>query len=98
MAQVFCSYLEHPQWIRLNLLNKLITKRECSSVGRASHLHCEGRGFETCHFHIYRVYIRSSIWNYLLLKKKQKKQDNSFKKRTPVLLDFVYLSRIAKLF
>ena len=26
-------------------------KRECSSVGRASHLHCEGRGFETCHFH-----------------------------------------------
>ena len=27
--------------------------RECSSVGRASHLHCEGRGFETCHFHNY---------------------------------------------
>ena len=28
--------------------------RECSSVGRASHLHCEGRGFETCHFHNYK--------------------------------------------
>jgi hypothetical protein len=31
--------------------------RECSSVGRASHLHCEGRGFETCHFHNYWIEI-----------------------------------------